>query len=128
MRGRRVIQRFEIQGEHTVVDDSLRKYVTKKLGGLDRYIPRNARESAHAEVHLKENKKKKDNTHCICEVELHLPKQNIIIKEHALNMYAAVDIVEAKLKQQIQKYKDTHQSGKMHRRLIGKFKRRDKFA
>ena len=52
-----MIQRFEIQGEHTVVDDSLRKYVTRKLGGLDRYIPRNERQSAHAEVHLKENKK-----------------------------------------------------------------------
>ncbi len=123
-----MLQKFEIQGEHTVVDDSLRKYVTKKIGGLDRYVPRNARESAHGEVHLKENKKKKDNTHCICEVVLHLPKQTIVINEHALNMYAAVDIAEAKLKQQIQKYKDTHHNGKMHRKVFNRFRRQDMFS
>jgi len=120
-----MIQKFEIQGEHTVVDEALRKYVTKKIGTLDRYLSRHNRQSAHAEVHLKENKKKKDNTHCICEVVLHLPHQTIVITEHALNMYAAVDIVEAKLKQQIQKYKDTHQTGKMQRHLFGRFRRQN---
>ncbi len=120
-----MLQKLEIQGEHTVVDEPLRKYVTKKIGGLDRYLPRSNRQSAHAEVHLKENKKK-DNNHCLCEVVLRLPQQTIVIKESALNMYAAVDIVEVKLKQQIQKYKDKHRSGKMRRRLFGRFNRRNK--
>lgn len=118
-----MLQKFEIQGEHTVLDDSLKKYVTKKIGGLDRYVPRNARESAHAEVHLKEDKKKKDNNHCTCEVVLHLPKQTIVINEHALNMYAAIDIVEAKLRLQIQKYKDKHHNGKMHRHVFSRLRR-----
>lgn len=118
-----MLQKFEIQGEHTTVDDSLRKYVTKKIGGLDRYLSRHNGESAHAEVHLKEHKVK-NNNHCTCEVVLRLPKQTIVVKESALNMYAAVDIVEAKLKQQIKKYKDKHSNGKMHRHLVNRFRRK----
>ena len=118
-----MIQKFEIQGVHTLVDDKLRAYVTRKIGGLDRYISRHSRVSAHAEVHLKETKAKGGNT-CRCEVTLYLPHQTIIVKEGALNMYAAVDIVEAKLKQQLQKYKDRHGNGKNHRHLFARLRRR----
>lgn len=118
-----MIKKFEIQGVHTLVDDKLRAYVTKKIGGLDRYISRHSRESAHAEVHLKETQTK-NNDHCRCEVTLYLPHQTIIVKESALNMYAAVDIVEAKLKQQLQKYKDRHANGKTQRHLFARFRRR----
>ncbi len=95
----------------------------EKYANLDRYISRHSRQSAHCEVHLKQTKAK-SNDHCRCEVTLYLPKQTIIIKESALNMYAAVDIVEAKLKQQLQKYKDLHGSGKSHRRLFARFRRK----
>ena len=118
-----MLQKFEIHGVHTTVDDSLRKYVNRKIGNLDRYLSKHSRESAHCEVILRESKSKK-NDHCTCEAILHLPHQNIVVKESALNMYAAIDIVEAKLKQQIQKYKEKHQSGKMHRRLTARFRRR----
>lgn len=118
-----MIQKFEINGVHTVVDDKLRSYVNKKIGGLDKYMSKHNRESAHAEVHLKEGKIKKTNNHCTCEVTLYLPHQTIVIKENALNMYAAVDIVEAKLKQQIQKYKDLHGNGKTQRHIFARFRR-----
>jgi ribosomal subunit interface protein len=117
-----MLQKFVISGIHRTIDDNLRKYVTKKIGNLDRYMPRHLRESAHAEVHLKEAKKK-NNDHCSCEVTVHMPQQTIVIKESALNMYAAVDIVEVKLKQQLQKYKDKHHNGKMHRHLFARFRR-----
>jgi len=121
-----MIQKFEIQGVHANVDDKLRAYVNRKIGGLDRYISRHSRASAHAEVHLKETKRTKTNDHCHCEVTLYLPHQTIIVKESALNMYAAVDIVEAKLKLQLKKYKDTHESGKLHRHLMARFRRKAK--
>jgi len=38
-------------------------------------------------------------------------------------MYAAVDIAEAKLKQQLQKYKDLHGSGRSKRQLFARFSR-----
>lgn len=118
-----MFQKFEIHGVHTTVDDKLKAYVTKKIGGLDKYISRHSRQSAHADAHLKESKSK-DNNRFSCEVTMYLPHQTIIVKESALNMYAAVDIVEAKLKQQLQKYKERHGSGKTHRHLFARFKRK----
>lgn len=119
-----MLQKFEIHAVHAKVDNQLRDYVSKKIGGLDRYISRHSRESAHGDVHLKQTNGKDQKT-SICEVTLHLPKQTIVIKESAINMYAAVDIVEVKLRQQLQKYKDLHGSGKMHRHLFGRFNRRN---
>lgn len=118
-----MLKRFEVQGIHTVVDDRLRAHVNKKIGSLDRYIAPQNRDSAHMEVHLKETGKK-GNDQSRCEVTLHLPHQNIIVKESAVNLYAAVDIVEAKLKQQLQKYKDLHGNGKRRRHILARLRRR----
>lgn len=120
-----MFQKFEINGVHANVDNKLRAYVTKKIGGLDRYVSRHARRSAHADVHLKEQPKAKDNNHSICEVTVRLPQDTIVIKEKGINMYAAVDIAEAKLKQRLQKYKDLHANGKLHRHLFARFRRRE---
>lgn len=118
-----MLKKFEIQGVHTLVDDRLKAHVTKKIGGLDRYISRHNRDSAHIEVHLKQIKNKGGNQYQ-CEVTLYLPHQTIVVKENAVNMYAAVDITEAKLKQQLQKYKDLHGNGKTHRHLFARFRRK----
>lgn len=118
-----MLKKFEIQGIHTTVDEDLRKHVIKKIGELDRYMSRHSRESAHAEVFLKESKAK-NNDHCTCEVTFFLPHQTIVVKESALNMYTAVDIVEVKLKQQLQNYKDKHGNGKFHRHLMARFRRK----
>jgi len=117
-----MIQKLEINGVHTVLTDDLKKYIIKKIGKLDRYLPRHARESAHAEIFVKEImiKAKKE---CVCEVVLQLPGKTLTTKESTINMFAAVDIVEAKLKNQLKKYKDTHNSNRIHRRVIMRLKR-----
>ena len=117
-----MLQKFELQGVHTDISDSLQKYVNRKIGGLDRYLSRHDRESAHGEVTLTEAKSKKTD-HCTCEAILHLPNQTIVAKERAMNMFAAVDIVEAKLKQQIKKYKEKHENGKQRRHIFARFRR-----
>lgn len=119
-----MIQKMEINGIHTELGDDIKKYITKKIGRLDKYMPRNARESAHAEVKLKNVSKGKKNQYT-CEVILHLPHDVITTKETTMNMFAAVDIVETKLKNQLKKYKDTHSvlRGRT-RRLITKFRSR----
>lgn len=116
-----MIQKFEINGVHTVLTDDLRKYITKKIGKLDKYMPRHARESAHAEVFVKERTKAKQAREC--EVILHLPGKTLIVKESTINMFAAVDIVEANLKNQLKKYKETHNSQRIHRKVIMRLKR-----
>jgi putative sigma-54 modulation protein len=117
-----MLQKFEMRGVHMNLDDNMRKYVTRKIGRLDKYLPRNSRASAHTEVQLKEGKTKAQN-HCTCEVTMHLPRETIVVKESTLNMYAAIDIVEAKLKQQLRKYKDLHHGGTMQRRLFARLGR-----
>jgi ribosomal subunit interface protein len=119
-----MIQRFDISGVHVHVDDDLRKYVTKKIGHLDRYILRRSRPSVHGEVKLKEAKAK-DKNECTCEVILHLPHETLTVSESTINMYAAVDIVETKLKNQLKKYKDLHDNPRLHRRLLTRFQRSD---
>lgn len=115
--------RTEITGVHSKVDDKLHKYIVKKIGGLDKYLPRQARGSAHAVVKLKEAKSK-DHKECICEVVLHVPIENIAVHESTVNMYAAVDIAEEKLKHALRKYKDIHGTPKLHRRIINRLRRR----
>ncbi|HSW36930.1 MAG TPA: ribosome-associated translation inhibitor RaiA [Candidatus Saccharimonadales bacterium] len=117
-----MVQKFEIRGVHFKLDDHLRKYATKKIGKLDKYLSRHNRQSAHTEVFLKESKAK-DKKQCTCEVTMYLPHDTINLKESTLNMYAAIDIVEAKLKMQLKKYKDRHSSGKLHRHLFHRFRR-----
>ena len=115
-----MIAKFEVTTVHTHLDDRLEKYITKKLAALDRYLPRRSRESAHAEVILKEDKSLKHANHrnpFTCEVTLHLPHEVINLSESTPNMYSAIDIVEAKLKHSIRKYKELHSPGLIRRRL-----------
>jgi putative sigma-54 modulation protein len=117
-----MVQKIEIEGVHMTVGDDLRKYVLKKIARLDKYIPRHARTSAHIEVKLKEGKSKGKNERT-CEVLVHLPHDNITVKETTINMYAAIDIAEEKLKSQLHKYKELHADPKLRQRLTARFKR-----
>lgn len=117
-----MIKKLDITGVHMEVSPDLKKYVVKKIAKLDRYMPKHARESAHIEVFLKEAKIKAKKE-CTCEVVMHLPKENLMTKETTMNIFAAVDIVEAKLKNQLKKYKETHSSLRIHRRVIAKLRR-----
>lgn len=117
-----MIKKIEINGVHMTVGDDLRKYVIKKIARLEKYIPRQARDSAHVEVKLKEGKAK-DKNERTCEVLLHLPHGNITISETTVNIYAAVDIVEEKLKNQLHRYKEKHTDPRLHQRLLVRLKR-----
>ncbi len=114
-----MIQRLDINSVHATIDDRLHKYITKKIGYLDHYVPRAARTSTHAEVWLKEAKSS-ENKQFTCEVTLHLPHEIINVSESMSNAFSAVDIVEAKLKQQIGKYKQMHATGALRRRLASR--------
>lgn len=97
--------KVNIDGIHNLDNKDIPKYIEKKIGSLDKYVPRFARRSAHAEVKVREEKLK-DKKVCVCEVRLYLPGEVISAKESTMNMFAAVDIVEEKVKSQIRKYKE----------------------
>lgn len=115
-------QKLEITGVHITVDDDLRKYVIKKIGRLDRYLSRHMRKSAHAEVKLKEGKAK-DKSRFTCEVVMHVPHEVLQVEESTINFYAAIDIVETKLRQQLKKHKELHASSKIGQRVLSRLKR-----
>jgi putative sigma-54 modulation protein len=102
-----MIARIDKTGLNLELDGDLKKYIDKKVGRLDRYMPRHARKSVHAEVKMRETGNKAGDKY-LCEAVLHLPGGQVMAKESTLNMFAAVDIVEAKLKNQLKKYKVAH--------------------
>ncbi|MBP9820874.1 ribosome-associated translation inhibitor RaiA [Candidatus Saccharibacteria bacterium] len=119
-----MIKQIEITNIHMDSNPEVTKYVKKKIAKLDSYMPKHARKSAHAEVRLKESKSKDKKT-STCEVTLHVPNEQIMATESTVNMYAAIDIVEEKLKTQLRKYKDRSDVTKTHgetkiRRMFGK--------
>lgn len=120
-----MIRRLDIDGVHMEVGDDVRRYVRRKIGRLDRFLPRRVRESVHAEVKLKLGRAK-DKQERTCEVIVHLPQETFTVKETTINIFAATDIAEAKLKTHLVKYKETHTDGKMYRRLMNRFQRRKK--
>jgi putative sigma-54 modulation protein len=116
-----MIQKLEIAGVHLEVGPVLRKYVLKKIGSLDKYIPRHARGSVHAEVKLKQHKAKNKESFT-CEVILRLPHETLTLRETALTLFAAIDTVEDKLKTKLHKYKELHASPKLRQQLFARFK------
>ena len=118
-----MIQNINITGLKIELDEATKKYVTKKIGRLDRFLPRHARKSAVAEVKLKEINRDNGNKY-EAEVILHVPGKRITAKDSTMNAMAAVDIVELKLANQLKKYKETSipYIGK-GRNVLSRFKR-----
>ena len=118
-----MIKQLEITGVHMQVGDDLRKYIAKKIGRLDRYIPKECRDSARLEIKLKESKAK-GKKNCICEIILHLPHEKLVVSEGTVNIFAAVDITETKLRHRLKRYKELHSSLRLHQRILTHLKRR----
>lgn len=102
---------INISSQHYEAGDELGRYIEKKLARLGRYVPRHARKTVHADVHLSQEQGKPTDSF-ECEVVLHLPHAEIVAKEATINMFAAIDIVEAKLKNQLLRYKEKSEDHK----------------
>lgn len=118
-----MIQQINISGVKYDLDAATKKYVTRKIGRLDRFLPRHARKSVTAEVKLKEVNRDHGNKY-EAEVILHVPDKRITAKDSTMNVLAAIDIVELKLANQLKKYKDLHvgHTGR-NRSVLSRFKR-----
>lgn len=114
-----MIEPFEISATKLKLDDKLKKYTTKKLANLDRYLSRHTRRSAQMEVRLSGHKSEGQSQN-VCHVVLRLPGQIIRLSEEAGNIYAAVDITQTKLKNQLKKYKESHTDSKRRRHLFAR--------
>lgn len=117
-----MITSIEITGIKYDLDETTKKYVNKKIGRLDRYLPRHARRSVTAEVKLKQVDLDHGNKYEV-EVVLSVPDATLTATDSTSNMLAAVDIVEAKIVSQLRKYKQARLAHVGRRGVLSRFKR-----
>lgn len=120
-----MINTLQISGVHSQLTQKERNYVLKKIGGLDKYIPKFARQSTSVEVKIKEKSAKDKRTH-ECEVIMKLPKQTITSHRDSISIIASIDEVEENLKKQLKRYKDLHTFSRISRHTIARLARRPK--
>lgn len=117
-----MITSIQITGIAYEVDEPTKKYVIRKIGRLDRYLPRHARKSASAEVKLWQVNRDFGNKY-EAEIILNIPNKTLTAKDSTGNILAAVDIVEAKIKAQLREYKETNIAHIGNRGVMSRFKR-----
>lgn len=114
---------IDITGVRYTPDELTKRYVRKKLGGLERYLPRHARKTFRVEVRLRDVNRTRGNKY-ECDAVVHVPDATFTAKDSTLNMLAAIDIVEAKLKNQLKRYHDDRKNHRGKHNFLSRFKRR----
>ena len=117
-----MIRNLTITGVKYELTDTTKKYVEKKIGALDKYLPRHARKSVSADVKIKQIDNPGGNKYEV-DVIINVPEKVITAKDSTMNVLAAVDIVEAKLNGQLRKYKQATVPHLGFRKTLAKFKR-----
>ncbi|MCA0971589.1 ribosome-associated translation inhibitor RaiA [Halobacillus litoralis] len=89
---------YTIRGENLEVTDSIKEYVEKKVGKLERYFDT----PPSSEVHVNLSVYNDEQT-----IEVTIPMKNLLLRaeEHNSDLYAAIDLVVDKLERQIRKHK-----------------------
>ena len=100
-----MITNLTITGVKYELNDTTKRYIEKKIGPLDRFLPRHARKSVTADVKIKQIDHPGGNKYEV-EVIINVPDKVITAKDSTMNVLAAVDIVETKLNGQLRRYKD----------------------
>jgi putative sigma-54 modulation protein len=116
-----MIASIDMSGVKYTIDETTKKYVMRKIGRLDRYLPKHARKSVTADVTLKQVNRDHGNKY-EAEVIINVPDKRLTAKDSTVNMLAAVDIVEAKLMAQLRKYKQATVIHVGRRRLLRRAK------
>lgn len=106
--------KLHVTSKNFEMSDKIRDYVERKIGGLDKYLPRGM-ETIEGRVILERDQSGREGNEYVCEATLQIPGPNAEARDATVNMYAAIDIVEAKLKVQIKKFKDKHKPGRLRR-------------
>jgi putative sigma-54 modulation protein len=119
----------DITARNMEVSEKLRDYAEAKIGGLEKYLPRKVRDIAIAALVLELDPNGHEANQYVCDAILTLPGAKMVAKEGTINIFASIDIVEAKLRSQLSKYKDKQTTeprrGRMLTRLLGRVSETD---
>jgi ribosomal subunit interface protein len=70
---------------------------------------------------LEDDPNGREDNRFVCEAVVTLTGSTLVSREGTVNMYAAIDIVEAKLKVQMVRYKEKHTTQPRHRRMLARW-------
>ena len=90
-----------IAGKNLEITDSLRKYVEKKIGRLDRYLPNII--DARVELGVENTRAAKDSQ--VAQVTLRTKHAILRAEEASSDMFASIDAVFDKMQRQADRYK-----------------------
>ena len=100
-----MITNIDVSGSNYKISDSFRKYATKRIGKLDRYLPRKSKKDVTVKVVVTEVNLDHGNKYTIS-VAMEIPGGKVLAaKDECSNVFAGIDILEAKLKGQIHRFK-----------------------
>ena len=90
-----MIESIEITGNNYKVEEDLKKYAKKRIGKLDRYLPKSSKKDVLVKIVIrgidKANTKKYEVT-----AAMEIPGGKVIAaKDETTNVFAGIDIVEA---------------------------------
>ena len=119
-----MIEKIEISGNGYKVEDTFKKYIEKRIGKLDKYLPRGSKKDVVCKVVVSEAGKSKSEKYEIS-VAMDIPGGKVIAaKDECSNVFAGVDLVEAKLTGQIRRYKLEMQPHRQRKSLRNLFIKR----
>jgi len=98
--------KVELTARAFEIDDKIREYAQEKLGGLEKFVPKDHRASTSCAVVLEEDVSGREDNRFVCDAVMVLPGTTMVAREGTVSMFAAIDIVEAKLQAQLVKHKD----------------------
>ena len=96
----------DVTGRNFDIDNKMRAYIDEKIGGLEKYLPRQVRQTASCNVTLEDDPSGREDNRYVCDAVLTVNGTTMVSREGTVNVYAAIDIVEAKLRAQMAKYKE----------------------
>ena len=100
-----MIEKIEISGSNYKVGEALEKYIEKHIGKLSRFLPRGNKDDVIAKIVVTEINREHGNKYEIS-ASLEIPGGKVIAaKDECSNVFAGIDIIEAKLTGQIRRFK-----------------------
>ena len=119
-----MIEKIEISGKDYNVEEPLKKYVEKRLGKLDKYLPKGFKKDVVLTMVVATIGRNKGEKYEIS-VAMEIPGGKVIAgKDECTNVFAGVDLVEAKLMGQIRRYKLEVQPHRQKRAIKNIFRKR----
>ena len=101
------MMKYTVTARKLEVDRELTGYIERKIAKLDRYFPRQHR-PVGVVIELHRDESATPDKRYVVSARIEVQGPDIFAETATINPHSAIDILEAKLKEQIRKYKAKH--------------------